>query len=335
MFRALVFLLSCLQMIPAALAGDLQGSRDPTGIQRFEGSSIIGYQPPRQDEYYYSKGKGREFGKTNPYGAESVKLEGLVSRWTYLVPSTEHTAFEVFSGYKAGLSKLGLETVYAPEPDDDGWFGPAYAEWEQRAKLGQILDYNEAEERYLVARTPGEKPVYYVLFVTAFKDGMMPESPALRNILKRKMPLVQLDIIQPAASQEGSVEVAMDAGEMRRKLDAEGAVSLYSIFFEFDKDTLKAESTPTLEQIAILLKKDPLLKLYVVGHTDRLGPLDFNRDLSERRAKAVVRELTGRYQIAAARLAAAGAAFLAPVATNATEEGRAKNRRMVLIPQEK
>lgn len=320
-------------MISAASAGDLQGSRDPAGIQRFEGSSIIGYQAPRQDEYYYSKGKGREFGKTNPYGAESVKLEGLVSRWTYLVPGTNHTALEVFSSYKTELTKLGLETVYAPEPENDGWFGPAYAEWEQRAKLGQILDYNEAEERYLVARSPGENPAYYVLFVTAFKDGMMPESPALRNILKRRMPLVQLDIIQPASVQENVA--VMDAGEMRRKLDSEGSVSLYSIFFEFDKDTLKTESTPTLEEIALLLRKDPLLKLHVVGHTDRLGPLEFNRDLSERRAKAVVRELTGRYQISAARLAAAGVAFLAPAATNATEEGRAKNRRIVLIPQEK
>lgn len=334
MFRALVFLFLCLQALPDLCGADLAGSADPTGVPRFEGSSIIGYQSPRQDEYYYSKGKGREFGKVNPFGAESARLEGMVSRWTYLVPGTDHSAFEVFSSYKTELAKLGLETVYAPEPDADGWFGPAYAEWEQRAKLGQILDYNEAEERYLVARSKESSPVYYVLFVTAFKDGMMPDSPALRNILKRKMPLVQLDIIQPASAQD-SVAVVMDADEMRRKLDADGAVSLYGILFEFDKDTLKTESTPALEQIAVLLRKDPLLKLYIVGHTDRLGPLDFNRDLSERRAKAVARELTSRYQIAATRLAAAGVAFLAPVATNATEEGRAKNRRVVLIPQEK
>jgi outer membrane protein OmpA-like peptidoglycan-associated protein len=334
MFRALVFLLLAAWM-PAA---DLPGSRDPEGIRRFAGSGIIGYQAPRQEEYYYSKGKGREFGKPNPFGAESVRLEGLVSRWTYLIPSTDTTALEVFTSCKTELANLGLETVYAPEPDQDGWFGPAYAEWEQRSKLGQILDYNEAEERYLVTRSRGENPSYYVLFVTAFKDGMMPDSPALKNILKRKMPLLQLDIIQPAATgleRTLAVNSEADAEGMRRKMDADGSVAIHSIFFDSDKDTLKAESAPALEQIAMLLKKDPLLKLYVVGHTDRLGPLEFNRDLSERRAKAVVRELTSRYQISAARLAAAGVAFLAPIAPNSTEEGRAQNRRVVLIPQEK
>ncbi|MES2706554.1 MAG: OmpA family protein [Verrucomicrobiota bacterium] len=312
-------------------AADLPGSRDPAGLKRYEGATIIGYQAPKQEEYFFSQGKSRDFGKVNPFGQESVKLTGLLARWTYLVPDPERGAYEVFSNYKTEFGKLGLETVYAPEPDSDGWFGPAYTDWEQRAKLGQILDYNEAEERYLVARTPGENPTYYVLFVTSFKDGMLPE--ALKNTLRKKMPLVQLDIITPAAVQEKMVIVK--AAEMQRKIDTEGGIALYGILFDFNKDTLKPESAPTLEQIAELLKKDPALKLYVVGHTDRVGTLDFNRDLSDRRAKSVVRELTARHRITPARLAAAGVAFLAPVASNTTDEGRAKNRRVVLIPQEK
>jgi len=330
MLRSLIsclFLLLCALNLPAA---DVAGSKDPVGIKRYEGSTIIGWQAPKQDEYFYSKGKSRTFSKRNPFGADSEKLDGLVSRWTYLVPDTERTAFEVFSNYKTEFASQGLETVYAPDPDKDGWFGPAYAEWQEKAKLGSLLNYNEKEERYLVARTPGENPTYYVLFVTSLKKGVVPDQ--LKGTVKQKMPLVQLDVIAPASVEDKMVLVK--AEEMQRKIDADGGIALYGILFDFNKDTLKAESAPTLEQIAELLKNDTALKLYVVGHTDRVGTLDFNRDLSGRRAKSVVKELSSRYGIAPGRLAAAGVAFLAPVASNSTDEGRAKNRRVVLIPQE-
>lgn len=314
-----------------AAAADLPGSRDPAGLKRYLGSSIIGYQAPKQDEYFYSTGKSREFGKANPFGADSQKIEGLVSRWTYLIPNPERTAYEVFSNYKSEFAKMGLEIVYAPEQDQDGWFGPTYSTWEERAKIGQILEYNEADERYLVARTPGENRSYYVLFVTSYADGVIPHH--LTGTIQKQMPLVQLDIITPGQVEDKMALVK--AEEMELKISTEGGIALYGILFDFNKDTLKPESTPTLEQIARLLKDQPALKLYVVGHTDQVGSLDFNRDLSERRANSVVRELTSVYQIPSGRLASAGVAFLAPVATNATDEGRAKNRRVALVPQEK
>lgn len=330
MQRSLIFCLLLLCRL-SLTAADVTGSKDPAGLKRYEGSTIIGFQAPKQDEYFYSKGKTRSFGKQNPFGADSEKLEGLVSRWTYAIPNPERSAYEVFSNYKTEFASLGLETVYAPDPDKAGGIGPAYSSWEQKAQLGSILDYNGADERYLVARTPGENPTYYVLFVTSFKLGVVP--PAHKTLVTKKTPLVQLDVIAPASVEEKMVLVK--AADMERKIESEGGIALYGILFDFNKDTLRPESTPTLEQIAELLKKDPALKLFVVGHTDGVGTLDFNRDLSERRAKSVVSELTSHHQIAPGRLSPAGVAFLAPVATNTTDEGRAKNRRVVLIPQPK
>jgi outer membrane protein OmpA-like peptidoglycan-associated protein len=69
----------------------------------------------------------------------------------------------------------------------------------------------------------------------------------------------------------------------------------------------------------------------VVGHTDNVGTFEFNEDLSKRRAAAVVAELVSKYGIESARLTPLGASFMAPVATNTTEEGRAKNRRVELV----
>jgi len=88
-----------------------------------------------------------------------------------------------------------------------------------------------------------------------------------------------------------------------------------------------------LREIAKLLKADPALKLFVVGHTDNVGAFDFNVKLANYRADAVVKALTGAHAIAAARLQPFGAGPTAPVQSNQNEEGRAKNRRVELVAQ--
>ena len=95
----------------------------------------------------------------------------------------------------------------------------------------------------------------------------------------------------------------------------------------------RAESDAALKEIAKLLQQTPTLKLFVVGHTDGVGTLASNMDLSKRRADAVVAALTTKYGVAAARLVAQGCGPLAPVVSNASEDGRAKNRRVELVAQ--
>ena len=81
-----------------------------------------------------------------------------------------------------------------------------------------------------------------------------------------------------------------------------------------------------------VLKAQPAVKVFIVGHTDNVGGLDANVKLSQGRAQAVVAALTQR-GIAANRLAAHGNANYAPVASNASEDGRAKNRRVEMVLQ--
>jgi OOP family OmpA-OmpF porin len=71
----------------------------------------------------------------------------------------------------------------------------------------------------------------------------------------------------------------------------------------------------------------------VVGHTDNVGTLASNMTLSKRRADAVVAALVSKYHVAAARLLAADLGPLAPVATDDTDDGRAKDRRVGLVKQ--
>jgi outer membrane protein OmpA-like peptidoglycan-associated protein len=108
---------------------------------------------------------------------------------------------------------------------------------------------------------------------------------------------------------------------------------LYGIQFDFDSDALKPDSAPVLEEIAKAMAETPGLKLYVVGHSDNEGTLQYNQDLSTRRASSVVSELTGHHGIESGRLAALGVGPAAPVASNDSEDGRALNRRVELVKQ--
>ena len=137
-----------------------------------------------------------------------------------------------------------------------------------------------------------------------------------------------LTIVERQAMKQ---DVAMDAAGMASGLDTNGSVALYGIYFDTAKSELKPESEPTLTEIAKLLKEKTTLKVAIVGHTDMVGEPAANLKLSQARAQSVINALVAKYGIAGSRLSPFGAGSYAPVASNGTEEGRAKNRRVELV----
>ncbi len=127
--------------------------------------------------------------------------------------------------------------------------------------------------------------------------------------------------------------VIVRAKELAEGISKTGHASIYGIYFDTGKSIIKPESKPVIDEIAKLLNSQATLKLHVVGHTDNVGSLASNMTLSKQRAEAVVKVLVNDHRIAAARLIANGVGPLAPVASNAAEEGRAKNRRVELVGQ--
>ena len=128
-------------------------------------------------------------------------------------------------------------------------------------------------------------------------------------------------------------EVVAYPSVMGNDINTAGHVSVYGIYFDTGKAEIKRESDAAISEIAKLLRNKGSLKLDVVGHTDNVGSLDSNMKLSKDRANAVVTTLTGKHGIAAVRLKAYGMASLSPVASNGSEEGKAKNRRVELMEQ--
>jgi peptidoglycan-associated lipoprotein len=106
-------------------------------------------------------------------------------------------------------------------------------------------------------------------------------------------------------------------------------VSFHSVYFDFDKATLKPEAKAELDRAAKILLENPDLTLELQGHTDSIGTDAYNKALGERRAKAVFEYLKAK-GVAPHRLKVVSYGESKPVAPNNTEKGRAKNRRVDL-----
>jgi len=128
-------------------------------------------------------------------------------------------------------------------------------------------------------------------------------------------------------------DVVANADALSGSIKETGRVAVYGIYFDTGKADLKPESEPALAEIVKMLKADPNLKIFVVGHTDTMGQFASNVKLSQDRAASVVNALVSKHLISAARLTPFGAGPTSPVASNKTDEGKAKNRRVELVSQ--
>jgi outer membrane protein OmpA-like peptidoglycan-associated protein len=126
------------------------------------------------------------------------------------------------------------------------------------------------------------------------------------------------------------LETATDAVAMADAIDHYGHVPAYGITFLSGRADISPESVLALREVAAMLDDHPDWRLRVTGHTDNVGAKEANNLLSLKRANAVVAWLLGR-GVKKTRLEAAGAGDSEPVASNETEDGRAKNRRIELV----
>ena len=305
-------------------AADLAGSKDPPDMKRYEGSEIIGYRGPKFGEFLLPLGPPTQMAPV-AY-VKSLGVDGQVSRYTYLAPPGRSPA-EVFRNYKTELQRLDAQTLYEKGTGDRGWFGPTLQSIADEDGLKQILAYNEVEERVIVAKSKAAQPTYYYVFVTSYRDGLIPDR--LKTALTPGRALAELILVAPEQMEQRMTFV--NASDMSKSLAVSGRVALYGLYFDTDKDGIRPDSEPTLQEIAKLLNGHPQLRVHVVGHTDNQGSAEHNLDLSRRRAANIVRELTTKYAIASSRLDSFGAGWYAPIASNESDDGRSKNRRVELV----
>ena len=262
-------------------------------IKGFEGSVIQGQEVKEFDEQTLVIGKVQDDGSV-----KTVKLEGKITKIDYGDPDNR-SSLERIRNYEQALKKAGFEIKFMCGKEECG----------HQIGIETIGFY--PPERYLTAfQKRKEGNVWIGVFI--------PAGPWSKIIVVEEKPM-----------ETGMVKVTADV--FKSNILKDGHAAVYGIYFDTGKSVINPESDETIKEIAALLNANASMQVYIVGHTDNVGKLKDNMELSQKRAEAVVSELITKYKIPSANLEAGGVGPLAPVATNDTEEGKELNRRVEIV----
>ena len=127
--------------------------------------------------------------------------------------------------------------------------------------------------------------------------------------------------------QAKELEVAIPGATVERVGEGIQVTFASGLLFDFDSDAIRPEAAVNLNNLATSLKKYSNTDLLIVGHTDAVGTAEYNQSLSQRRATSALRYLATQ-SVSQSRMRTSGRGELEPLATNDTEAGRQKNRRI-------
>lgn len=293
-----VALATVLLTMPILAQGtDARGSADHPLLSRYPGSRIQTYSQVEFDQYSLA------LGIENNAPSDIQQIEGKVTKIGYVNPAGR-SAFEIYRNYEDVLESAGFETLWSCAAD----------------ACGRAANWNALNG---LSASGGPRDVRYLTVRGNVDDLTVTIAMAVNNTG------TTMHIVESAAMESGLVTAS--AAELAEGIDRDGHISVYNIYFDTGKADVKAGSAPALDEVARLLVDKPELDLMVVGHTDSTGGLDMNIRLSADRAASVVEVLTRDYGIAVERLSAHGAGPLAPVASNRSDDGKARNRRVDLV----
>ncbi|MEM8755707.1 MAG: OmpA family protein [Pseudomonadota bacterium] len=252
-------------------------------------------------------------------------LEGRVRELVYRVEG-DTTTLEAVRGYQMRLEALGYEPRFDCAGDACGGFDFRFGVYlvEPPAMRFDLADFryfaasNEDAGRHaavIASRQGGKLFVQVVAVEGDVAEVIGGETDAA-------------DAPQPQAKPGRARLFAL-----ARRLTEDGHAPLDGVEFASGSARLVGASEATLKEVARLLSARPDLSFLVVGHTDAMGDLDANLELSKERATAVAARLAEMEGVGDGRLVPHGVGFLAPRAPNATEAGRALNRRVELVVQ--
>jgi OmpA-OmpF porin, OOP family len=315
--RAVHVVLALLMIVStAALAADRAGADHPM-FSRYPGSNILEY---RQQQFAQSELAVGFKDKNNPAEPLKKMFEGRTTTVIYELTG-QQSALEVFRNYEQAFAKAGLKTLLRCFNKACGdqvaiaLFRGNDKEPLYRAMLYDSIDNGTSDFGYLSASgTANGASLTAGVFVGRIRTG--------------DVVYVGLDIIEGEAMKTD--QIVVDLNKITKDIQEQGKVVLSGIYFDTDKDVVKAESDKALQAINDYLKKSQQ-SFFVVGHSDTAGSYEHNVDLSKRRAQAVINALTGKYGVAKTRLTAVGIGPVSPSSSNANEGGRSRNRRVELV----
>jgi outer membrane protein OmpA-like peptidoglycan-associated protein len=303
---------------------DKPGGHDHEVVGRYAGSVLLNYGQQEYEEIEAPMGPvGMNSSTRQLLMDKSLKAGGKLFHYLYRAPAGR-SSLEVYRNYEQALKAKGFTILY-------GCDQPQLC---QQQRLSYYASkWTRASSTFAGGYSPmsyvGDNGNYPPRYLVASRE--IPQGNLYVTLTTRDDSLYYLQVLEAQKMRMDAVKV-LDAKAIGGELEQAGKATFYGIEFDTDSASIRPDSLPQLQQMADVLKAQGKLNVFIVGHTDNAGTYEHNRALSQRRAQSVVDALGGQ-GIAKARLQAVGVANVAPVASNNSEAGRARNRRVEMVVQ--
>ncbi len=254
---------------------------------------------------------------------DMMPVSGAVMRQVWKTPGRPADTFSLFSPLRDQLVENGYAILYECETRDCGGFdfrfnADVVDEPDMHVDIGDfhylaatiIVDGEQKYLSLLISKSP-ERGFVQVTTIGA------PDDRAVDFALSTK----QTAPTGGSTLAEGLTDLLLQ----------DGAAVLEGLEFLKGSADLSGSPAAALQELAVFLELNPRQTVVLVGHTDASGSLEGNVALSRKRAESVMARLVDTYGVEPARLSAEGIGYLAPRASNATEEGRERNRRVEVV----
>lgn len=308
MYRSLPLLLllsgpvAALELaLPAPVAGQQAASENPASVELPTGPFAAGALPVR-------------------------RVTGALDRRAWQLEAPRLTLTELADPLREQLLAQGYDILFDCETRGCGGFDFRFA-IEVMPEPGMHVDLGDF--RFIAAEKGGE--VVNLLVSRSPGYGFVQLTRVAPEPMADAVPATADPDPAPPAAEAAPAPAAPPPGDLGAALAEGGAVVLEDLVFASGSSALESGDTPSLAVLAEWLAADPARRVVLVGHTDDSGGLEANIALSRKRAQAVRQALLD-HGVAAGQVSAEGVGPLAPRATNLTEEGRRKNRRVEAVP---
>ena len=256
----------------------------------------------------------------------TISAEGRILAESWSFTSGSISTMRIMGVLRDQLTGAGFDIIFDCETERCGGFDFRYEiellpEPEMHVDLGDF--------RYLSARRFNEQGRSEFVSLTVSRSAT---AGFIQLTRIGKTEDQQAVIVASTKSSEPTVAPTTDpVGPLATQLASLGRASLEGLSFQTGSSKLSDERFQSLEDLAAYLQLNPLQSVALVGHTDAEGALAGNLALSKKRAASVLERLVSVYGVPRAQLEAAGVGYLVPRASNLTQDGRDKNRRVEVV----
>src|SRR5580704_11407294 len=259
-------------------AKDVSGSSDHPALSRIAGSTVVFYERKDRAEIRIPLERIIFDLQTQKFNAfKTVSASGRLTRILYALPDGK-TPEEVEGYYENALRQANGEILFSGAQDqldngNDRFVNQVYS-GNLQDRVYNLLLLNR-ENAYVAGKLNWNGRDFYVqVYIFANREGRR------TDLVKKDRVGALVDIVELGPAHPPTALVTSE--QMASEINRTGRIALYGLYFDTNRTEIKSESKPTLQQIADLLKREPSLKLLVVGHTDNVGDFELSRPWSLR-----------------------------------------------------